>query len=43
MSFERAFEERNRLVLEDAIDPMFDILRSDVRFQKLQDNLGLKR
>ncbi len=40
---ERASEERNRLVLEAAVDPTFDTLRSDVRFQKLEDSLGLKR
>lgn len=40
---ERAYEERNRLVLEAAVDPAFDTLRGDVRFQKLQDSLGLKR
>jgi tetratricopeptide (TPR) repeat protein len=40
---ERAFEERSRLVLEITVDPVFDTLRSDVRFQKLQDSLALKR
>ncbi|HSR69024.1 MAG TPA: winged helix-turn-helix domain-containing protein [Acidobacteriota bacterium] len=38
---ERAYHERNRLVLEILVDPLFDGLRSDPRFKTVIERLNL--